>query len=617
MESVLGFIASWWWVAVIIALFPSAKTLLGWVTIAENQNGVIIKKWGIGPKSRLPEGQIIARKGEAGVQAKMLGPGLHWFYWWWMYTIEKVKITDVQQDHIGIVEAIDGKKLPAGAILATQVIDCNSFQDAIEFLEKGGEKGWQRNYLTNGQYRINPYLFKVTIVPALEIESNQIGLVTTLDGAQLPPKNIAGKVIDGHKTYQDANAFLNSNGYRGLQEEVLLPGKYYINPKFADIQPEKMIRVEVGFVGVVNSFIGDPGEDVSGAGFKHGNIVKEGQKGIWEKTLDPGLYPINPRLQDILMVPTTNIVLNWKNEVTESHGLDTKLKTINVRSKDGFTFNLEVSQVINISDKSAPKVIARFGTIENLVAQVLEPTIGNYFRNSAQTSDALDFVDGRAERQEDARKHIEAILKQYDIECVDTLIGDIAPPSELMKILADRKVAEQQQEMYLMQQKSEEKRQDFVKAQTAADKEKDLTAARYDKDIATQMADAKVEKAKGDKESNKIIADGDAYVLTTVGTAKAENITKVGSAEANVIKQKTDAMGQEKYAIVQVAEHLAKNNVEIVPRILIQGSGASGGGIVDALISNELLKKSGLFDKEKKDKEQDKSATTDTSKKEE
>ena len=99
-------------------------------------------------------------------------------------------------------------------------------------------------------------------------------------------------------------------------------------------------------------------------------------------------------------------------------------------------------------------VIARFGTVENLISQVLEPTIGNYFRNSAQTSEALSFVEGRSERQMEARAHIERILNQYDIECVDTLIGDINPPMELMKILADRKVAEQQQEMYLMQKAS-------------------------------------------------------------------------------------------------------------------------------------------------------------------
>ena len=105
----------------------------------------------------------------------------------------------------------------------------------------------------------------------------------------------------------------------------------------------------------------------------------------------------------------------------------------------------------------------------------------------------------------------------------------------LYEVITDRKVAEQQQEMYLMQKASEEKRQDFVKAQTAATKEEELTAARYNKEIATQVADAKVETAKGERESAKITADGEAYVLTTVGAAKADNIDKVGTAEAGVI----------------------------------------------------------------------------------
>jgi len=88
------------------------------------------------------------------------------------------------------------------------------------------------------------------------------------------------------------------------------------------------------------------------------------------------------------------------------------------------------------------------------------------------------------------------------------------------------------------------------------------------------------------------IADGEAYVLTTVGAAKADNIDKVGTAEAGVIQKKTDAMGREQFAIVQVAEHLAQNKVKIVPDILIQGSGdGSGhGSLVEALIGTELLK---------------------------
>src|SRR5712664_3719165 len=53
----------------------------------------------------------------------------------------------------------------------------------------------------------------------------------------------------------------------------------------------------------------------------------------------------------------------------------------------------------HVSRENAPKVIARFGSMSNLVTQVLEPTIGNYFRNSAQQSDVIDFLKGRAQRQ--------------------------------------------------------------------------------------------------------------------------------------------------------------------------------------------------------------------------
>ncbi|MCV5871126.1 SPFH domain-containing protein, partial [Escherichia coli] len=67
------------------------------------------------------------------------------------------------------------------------------------------------------------------------------------------------------------------------------------------------------------------------------------------------------------MVPTTNLVLNWASARSESHQLDKNLSTITVRSRDGFTFNLDVSQIIHIPTTEAPKVIARFGNMANLV----------------------------------------------------------------------------------------------------------------------------------------------------------------------------------------------------------------------------------------------------------
>jgi len=90
-----------------------------------------------------------------------------------------------------------------------------------------------------------------------------------------------------------------------------------------------------------------------------------------------------------------------------------ELILITVRSKDGFPFNLDVSQIIHIPMTEAPKVIARFGSMQNLVSQVLEPTIGNYFRNSAQDSDVIAFLSTRQSRQDAAKKSISSVLEEY------------------------------------------------------------------------------------------------------------------------------------------------------------------------------------------------------------
>ncbi|MBL8066777.1 MAG: hypothetical protein JNM34_13145, partial [Chthonomonadaceae bacterium] len=103
-----------------------------------------------------------------------------------------------------------------------------------------------------------------------------------------------------------------------------------------------------------------------------------------------------------------------------------------------------VAQIIHVPAMEAPKVIARFGSMNNLVSQVLEPTIGNYFRNSAQDSDVISFLSTRKERQEAAKNHIREVLDEYNVNAVDTLIGDIVPPEALMKTLTYRKIAQEE-----------------------------------------------------------------------------------------------------------------------------------------------------------------------------
>jgi hypothetical protein len=231
----------------------------------------------------------------------------------------------------------------------------------------------------------------------------------------------------------------------------------------------EMTKVPIANVGVVIAYVGSEGVDVTGDAFKHGNLVSRGQKGVWVAPLDPGKYPLNTYTHKVEIVPTANVVLNWATGKTEAHNLDKNLSTITVRSSDGFTFNLDVSQIIHIPRTEAPKVIARFGSMANLVTQVLEPTIGNYFRNAAQNSDVIDFLKQRTARQHEAKTSIAKALEEYNVGAVDTLIGDITPPDALMKTLTDRKIAEQEKMTYNTQKEAEEVRKSLAQAKAQAD----------------------------------------------------------------------------------------------------------------------------------------------------
>ena len=67
-------------------------------------------------------------------------------------------------------------------------------------------------------------------------------------------------------------------------------------------------------------------------------------------------------------------------------------------------------------------------------------------------------------------------------------------------------------------------------------------------------------------------------------------IKAIGLAEAEVTKQKTEAMGTEQYAIVRVAEALASHGIKLVPDILVSGKDGGGSGMIDALIGSEMFK---------------------------
>jgi len=565
---------------VLFAILCWSPVLLGAVFIRELQVGVVIKKFA---SRSLAPSHLIALNGEAGYQADTLAPGLHFGFFPWQYRVLKVPVTVVPQGEIALVVAADGQPIPADRILG-KVVACDNFQDAREFLTNVGEKGRQLGILTAGTYRINPALFAViTSANALEhemtatqlrlhrVEPDMVGIVTTLDGKPIESGEIAGPVIAGHENFQNAQAFLDGGGRRGLQEQTLLSGTWNLNPWFVQVEQVPMVQIPIGYVGVVISYVGKAHVDVSGVEFKHGDLVEAGHKGVWVTPLYPGKAPINTRVMKVELVPTTNIVLNWATR-TESHHYDEKLSSITVRSKDGFAFNLDVAQIIHVGALDAPKVISRVGSMQNLVDHVLQPIVGNYFRNSAQDYTVLDFLSARSQRQVEAAEHIRAALAAYDVQAIDTLIGDINPPAQLMQTQTDRKLAEEQRKTYEMQEAAQKQRQQLVRQTSLADIQHQVVGAEQGVNIAELQANAQVKQATGEAEATRLRAHGEAEAIRATGQAKAE-----------AYRAGVESLGAQPYTIMQLMQIVGDRNVRIVPDVAVSGTNASPG-LVDGLL---------------------------------
>lgn len=609
------------------------RLFCGMVIVPENRIGLVTKTFVLfGEHKALPDGRIIATLGEAGFQAKTLAPGLYFGMWLWQYEIKMEPFTIIPEGKIGLIMANDGAEIPTGNILA-QKVDSDNFQDASKFLTNGGQKGRQATYITSGSYRINTYLFQITVAEMVKIAESKVGIVTTLDGIPIEQGQIAGKEISGHNNFQDFDEFIKNRGSRGLQPQVILAGSYNINPWAVQIEETYMTEIPIGYVGVVISYIGQEGTDLTGEDFKHGNIVEKGYKGVWLEPLGPGKYPINKYIMRVEMVPTTNLVLNWASARSEAHNLDKHLSTITVRSKDGFPFNLDVSQIIHVPTNEAPKVIARFGNMVNLVSQVLEPTIGNYFRNSAQDSDVIAFLSTRKERQESAKYHIKKVLDEYNVNAVDTLIGDIVPPESLMRTLTERKIAEEQKITYETQKEAQETRQGMEKETAIADMQKEIVKAQQSVEIAERTASATVKKSEGDatsvklsvsaeaeatklrahaeaeatkaralaeSEAIKLKAGAQAQQISLTGTAEAGKILEIGKSTAEAYELAVKALGGENFTRFKITEELSKGHVKLIPEVLI-GGGNNGGTAMDGLLGLKLMELMDPKGSEKKD----------------
>jgi regulator of protease activity HflC (stomatin/prohibitin superfamily) len=591
--------------------------LKGFCLIGANQVGILTKNM-FGKK--MSAGQIIARHGEIGVQAMTLMPGLYWrLPIIWSFT--KVPVVTVDIASVGIVESIDGEPLPKGRVLADEV-ECNQFQDAEMFLANHGKKGPQVGILRPGTYRINSSLFNITKAPAVKIAENTIGIAVAKDGITLPtgyviaPKalNDNGTEAD-HKSYQNGQLFIDSKGYRGPQLDTLQPGIYYINPNLFDIKVENVAEVLPGYVAVMRSNVGlelerTPAgpELTTKEGKLSGPIHEDVEKilitdkytrGIWREPIAPGKYNLNPIAFTAYQVPTSAVTIDWASEGkigTEVKGVKpTEAKAagvlysfdpLKVTSKDGFQLEVNVRMVIRIQPGNAAYIIARFGSVANLIDQIVHPLIDSSFRNKAGEKKAIDFFQSRTDLQTEALAHAKERFSEYNVEAQNLLIAYIDIPKDLLDTQTKKEIANQQQAQYDQEALAQEKRIAVMEKASRADKQKDVIDAKLSIDINNDRAEAMVKEADGKRRSVILEAQGtkEATILVADGNSYKSKIEGDGVAAA--YNAQKEAIGQQNVVIIKLIQEIAAGKIQIVPQVLVGGGeGSASGNLFNAWLS--------------------------------
>src|SRR4030043_1823419 len=167
----------------IIAITLLALILVTITNIGGNEVGSVEKKFGGGT---LAEGRIISVDGENGIQAQVLAPGWHFFYWPWQYTITKIPVIEIKDGQVGLVQAADGRSLPPATIYAPEWDQPDKMLNAEYFLGEGeGYKGPQLTVLKPGKYRLNPRLFTITDAPVTNGRAGTVAVIKSNVGEKI------------------------------------------------------------------------------------------------------------------------------------------------------------------------------------------------------------------------------------------------------------------------------------------------------------------------------------------------------------------------------------------------------------------------------------------------
>ena len=391
-----------------------------------------------------------------------------------------------------------------------------------EIIAMPGQKGIQLDTYPEGWYWKNPYTWDWKIVDQIQIHSGKVGIKIRNYGKDLPPGQVVAKGEE-----------------KGIQSDVLVPGRYVINPFAFLVKEYDIVNIESGHMGVVTL--------VSGKEPKNPNefLVEAGERGVQKHTYPPGTYYPNPFIEKIIPIDT------------RSHRFDMMAdKIIRFPSLDGFDITMEGTIEWYIDPARVAEVFVKYidtrPMITCIVEDIILPNARAYSRIEGSKHLARDFIGGttREKFQEDFLGGVKRSCNAQGIMISSALVRQITPPDAIARPIKDREIAIRMRELY-EQQKEREKQQKLLAMEekmkdrktlstsAEADVSVAITKATQDKEVAIIEASRGLEVAKLQLQA----AQNQAEAKVAEGKAKADVVVYKNAAEAAGLKNSAAAFG--------------------------------------------------------------------------
>jgi len=247
--------------------------------------------------------QFIHNGGQKGPQVEILTPGTYRIHTQsvsiddpndvrpGVFTIRLFDATVISENQIGLVEALDGAPLDPRDYVATPVTGHDNFQDSNAFITAGGQRGPQKDILLPGTYYINPLLFKVIPENAKEVRPGEVAVIVSNTGKD-PSEDVRRAMAQKIRERLE----------REEQEQMHIAAEK-LDRVDGDNASIEEIKAELGS--------GDPADKRLDSGAHEAYVVPEGYRGIQESVVGPGRYYVNTLAVSPIVIPTTNQTVEW------------------------------------------------------------------------------------------------------------------------------------------------------------------------------------------------------------------------------------------------------------------------------------------------------------------